>query len=180
MELRPAKAIANELIDILTFNCDRIEIAGSIRRGKQEVKDIELVCKPKFLNKLDMFGNVVGSIPKLDVVDWSFIGKPIKNGSRYKQIALHSGINLDLFIVFPPAQWGCQFTIRTGPADFSKWVVASRQKGGALPSNSRVKDGCVYCNGEPIPMPEEIDFLNYLGLGWIEPSEREPEWRRFR
>jgi hypothetical protein len=23
-----------------------------------------------------------------------------------------------------------------------------------------------------VPMPEEMDFLNFLGLGWIEPRDR--------
>lgn len=99
----------------------------------------------------------------------------VKSGPRYKQIALPEGIKLDLFMVLPPAQWGVIFAIRTGPAEFSRWIVTSRPT-GALPAGYRVKDGGVRRNsweeGFIISMPEEIDFLDFLGLGWIEPGDR--------
>jgi DNA polymerase/3'-5' exonuclease PolX len=91
-------------------------------------------------------------------------------------LALPEGINLDLFIVTPPAQWGVIFTIRTGPADFSHWLVTQRRKGGCMPSYATQRDGCVYVNGKPLAMAEEMDYLNFLGLGWIEPQDRKPQW----
>lgn len=47
MNLDYAKQIAEALIEELRPYCERISIAGSIRRGKQEVKDIEIVAVPK-------------------------------------------------------------------------------------------------------------------------------------
>jgi DNA polymerase/3'-5' exonuclease PolX len=82
-------------------------------------------------------------------------------------------IKLDLFIVLPPAQWGVLFAIRTGPADFSHWIVTKRSAGGRLPSNCRVRDGQVFRNGLPLPMPEEADFLRLLELEGLAPAERE-------
>ena len=42
-----------------------------------------------------------------------------------------------------------------------------------MPSDCCCKDGAVHDkSGRIIPMPEEMDFLNFLGLGWIEPEER--------
>jgi hypothetical protein len=29
-----------------------------------------------------------------------------------------------------------------------------------------------------LSMPEEVDFLNFLELGWIEPGERRAKWAR--
>lgn len=29
-----------------------------------------------------------------------------------------------------------------------------------------------------VPMPEEIDFLNFLKLGWIDPKDRVARWPR--
>jgi DNA polymerase/3'-5' exonuclease PolX len=85
---------------------------------------------------------------------------------------LTEGINLDLFIVTRPAQWGVILAIRTGPADFSKWIVTPRKYGGALPSNCHVEGGRVLRQQIPLEMPEERDFLDFLGLGWVEPKDR--------
>jgi len=47
MELLPATQIAEAIIEKLAPYCKIINIAGSIRRQKTEVKDIELVVLPK-------------------------------------------------------------------------------------------------------------------------------------
>jgi DNA polymerase/3'-5' exonuclease PolX len=181
-----ALEIANDLIEILGPHFVRLEIAGSVRRGKPEVKDIELVAVPKMKEVKDLLGiPTIISEMELDQFSWTTIGKVIKRGQRYKQISImvpgqypYEEIMLDLFIVLPPAQWGVIYTIRTGPADFSQWCVTKRRNGGALPSDSAVSEGRVLRYGEAIEMPEEIDFLNYLGLGWIEPADRAAGWRK--
>jgi DNA polymerase/3'-5' exonuclease PolX len=40
-----ARQVAADLADILVEHCDEVMIAGSIRRGKSEVKDAELVIR---------------------------------------------------------------------------------------------------------------------------------------
>ncbi len=47
MQLDKALEIAEKTKELLAPYCERIEIAGSIRRKKPEVKDIELVAIPK-------------------------------------------------------------------------------------------------------------------------------------
>jgi hypothetical protein len=134
MKHEEAKAIADKWIRYLSPACERIEIAGSIRRGKQEPKDIELVCIPQIYASKDLFGVDGTQVNLLEtLIGGLFRGKAylaaIKNGPRYKQLALIEGIHLDLFIVLPPAQWGVQFLIRTGPADFSHWCVSPDSQG---------------------------------------------------
>lgn len=177
MDIEKARSLASLVVASLRSHCARIEIAGSIRRGKPQVKDIEIVCEPLCTTQNDLFGSPIVINP-LENYPWSEMGRMLLNGPRQKKIALEQGIDLDLFIVLPPAQWGVVYTIRTGPADFSKWIVTPRQKSGALPSLARVTNGAVCISGKPLPMPEEIDFLNFLDLGWIEPSQRQPQWRR--
>jgi DNA polymerase/3'-5' exonuclease PolX len=46
--------IAPDLIQHLTLYCDKLNIAGSLRRGREMVGDIELVAIPK--PALDLFG----------------------------------------------------------------------------------------------------------------------------
>jgi DNA polymerase/3'-5' exonuclease PolX len=172
MKYEQAKVIADALIEKLSPYCDRISIAGSVRRRKPEVHDIEIIAIPGIIDESNMFDEIgKRELPSDLFLSW----KVIKNGSRYKQFTLPEGINLDLFLVLPPAQWGVLFAIRTGPADFSHWIVTPKYNHGALPGDCRVQDGGVYQRGGLISMPEEIDFLNLLGLGWIEPWERKPK-----
>ena len=52
MQLEKAEKIARKYVDLLAPFCERIEIAGSTRRKKPEVGDIEIVCIPKQINDL--------------------------------------------------------------------------------------------------------------------------------
>jgi len=171
--LSEAEAIANKLIAILAPYCERIEIAGSIRRKKPEVGDIEIVTIPKMFSENDLFGALMGRHSALDDFDYSQIGTLVKGGSRYKQIELTGGISLDLFIVLPPAQWGVIFMIRTGPDTFSKRMVKQINIGGYLPSIYSVKDGVVVHHGGFIPMPEEKDYFDLCGMMVIPPEQRQ-------
>ena len=47
MKYENAIVIANQALSELAPNCERIELAGSIRRKKAEVKGIEVVAIPK-------------------------------------------------------------------------------------------------------------------------------------
>lgn len=177
MENSKARVLAEEIIDKLRPHCERIQIAGSVRRGKVDVHDVEIVAAPLLYHEPNLLGEQVAYNP-LETYPWSSIGSVLKGGPKYKQIKLDAGVNLDLFIVLPPAQWGVILTIRTGPAEFSQWCVTQRKKRGGLPSDCSVQGGGVYRNGSlsPLPMSEEIDFLTFLGLGWIEPKDRAPKW----
>lgn len=169
LPLKDAEALALLMIERLKPYCERIEIAGSIRRRKPEIGDIELLAEPQPV--IDMFGNPT-SDHELNFSDWSEFGRIVKNGPKYKQIELHEGINLDLFIVTPPAEWGVLFLIRTGSAEFSHRFVTSKQQGGLLPSYLKVKDGAVWSNNHIIPTPEESDVFHLAGVPFIEPERR--------
>lgn len=178
MKLDEARAIAEDVRLHLSPYCQRIEIAGSVRRLKPDVHDIELVAVPHIEISFNLFGEKIGSRMPLHAKAKS-LGDVVKGGDRYIQVALEQGINLDLFIVLPPADWGVIYTIRTGPADFSRWIVTPRSKGGALPDGYMVASGCVWDKRTetPLPLNTEDDFLSFLGLGWINLDERVPRWR---
>jgi DNA polymerase/3'-5' exonuclease PolX len=108
---------------------------------------------------------------------WKAGAQRLKGGSKYQQYKLPEGINLDLFLVTPPAQFGVIFTLRTGPAEFSTWCVTRRALGGRLPKFALVNSGAVWVHQKIVEMPEEINFLDFLGIGWIEPEKREVRWR---
>jgi len=168
---REALFIAKQLKSELSPLCERIEIAGSVRRQKPDVGDIELVAIPKMVSNGDLLGTPISAFARYDFIR---LGKVLKHGQRYIQIALHQQINLDLFLVLPPATWGVIFTLRTGPDTFSRSCVTPRSKRGLLPSYLQVKDGAVRhaTTGEIIPTPEEKDFFRVLEMQWIPPDKR--------
>lgn len=168
--LATAREIAEQVIEKLAPLCERIEIAGSIRRQKEEVGDIEIVAIPRPVT--DMFGNPTTD-HTLDLFDYSTIGRLEMGGHKYKKIALTEGPQLDLFIVTPPAQWGVQFLIRTGPAEYCHAIVTSKMYSGLLPSHLHVKDGAIWNNAQTIiETPEEADVYNLLGIPYVEPEAR--------
>lgn len=175
MELVEAWTIASELMSELAPYCDRIAIAGSIRRKKPEVKDIELVAIPTLPTNL--FGNVVDVGRTALDCKLDDLGFPrTRDGQRYKQLMHPAGIKVDLFLVRPPAQWGVIHMIRTGPAEFSQWIVTRRRLGGALPDYMRVRNGGVYIGETLNPTPREEDFFFLLGIPLTEPENRLPLW----
>lgn len=168
-----AKRLADQLLAELAPVCERIEIAGGVRREKPECHDIELVAIPRMEPIKDIFSERAGSRNLLNEFIESQGYFVDRGGDRYKKIVLPE-ICCDLFIVLPPAQFGVIMTIRTGPWEFSKRIVTPRKFGGCLPSDYHVKNGAVLnAYDQIIPMPEEINFLDFLGLGWIEPKDRQ-------
>jgi len=201
MEHKRAMKIADILLERLYPACERMEIAGSLRRGKADVKDIEIVAIPDMTPvpapkpKLE-FGKPIprltGYKTQLDALlaDASMNGflEFEKNGDKFKKLVYFEGstpvIKIDLFLVTPPARWGVQFLIRTGPADFSHWAVTRRKTGGALPNGYRVQDGAVW-RGEHenetqnlIGFDSELEFIEFLGLDWIDPAKRVAVWTK--
>jgi len=164
--LAEAEEIASRMVEKLMPYCQRIEIAGSIRRRKAEVGDIEIVAEPKMIR--DLFG-----VPVLQAIPAESLGLVVKNGDRYKQVLLPEKIYLDLFIVLPPAQWGVILAIRTGSAEFSHKLV-SHPPYGYLPKDYIVKDGAIRKaeTNEVIPTPEERDVFALCRMEWINPERR--------
>jgi DNA polymerase/3'-5' exonuclease PolX len=99
----------------------------------------------------------------------------LKSGDRYKQFIYlekrESVCKVDLFIT-RPEQWGVVMTLRTGPANFSRDLVTTKQKGGLLPSHLKVKDGRVWAGSKALDTSSEEKFFDLLGLKWIEPRNR--------
>lgn len=77
------------------------DVAGSIRREKPEVKDIEICALPRITEEKDLFGDVVGKKRSNQFCDavrsLGAILKGSPENGRYVQVALKEGISLDLF-----------------------------------------------------------------------------------
>jgi len=187
MNYSEAKIIAGYIIANLSDSCLRIEEAGSLRRKKAVLEhDIEIVCIPKPGAPRPEFGQKVVFTSWLDLslskMEDTRLLRKTRGAEKYRKYEVNlakfgiTALNpfyLDLFIV-KPETWGVQFTLRTGPHEFSHRCVTSKKFGGLLPDDMKVEGGRVW-NVEHnvlLETPEEIDFLNVLELGWIEPKDR--------
>ena len=172
MLLDDARNILIRLITELSISCERLEIAGGVRRGKPDVHDLELVAIPKVIEVADLFGNPAREYSLLDAELARLDLRQVKGGAKYKQFALPEGISLDLFITTPD-QWGWIFMLRTGSADFNRWLVTPRRYGGALPGHIKCRDGWLWNGPNRIKTPDELDVFRLLDVAWLEPRDRD-------
>lgn len=192
MDFKSARKIAISVGNQLIPFTEKLNIAGSVRRKKDEVKDIELICIPKTCEVPSglLFENPVTIVDPAFVDALQSLGKIIKGqpDGRYMQILLHQDIMLDLFLP-DPVDYYRQFAIRTGSAKYSAIVLASAwvqngwcgsDKGLRLVTDcrSRITGGkkvwsCV--NPDPQLPPvwaSEEEFFTWLNLEWVLPEQR--------
>jgi DNA polymerase/3'-5' exonuclease PolX len=189
MEYRKAKKLADRVVEIFSPHCDRIHIAGSIRRLRPAVKDIEIICTPKkkFIQE-DLFGNgyhiiVPGFEEAVAMVTKETVKG--KTDGRYMQVILKGGATLDIFM---PQQhdYYRMYAIRTGSKDYSEKVLAASWKkmgwcgtslGLRRQSDCFEKKGIwTVCNpnGQQPPVWEsEEHFFTWLQVSFLKPEFRE-------
>jgi DNA polymerase/3'-5' exonuclease PolX len=158
---------ALDLLDLLRPACERIEIAGSVRRECREVGDLELVAIPR--RTVNLLGEPDGS--ELDGVLYSWNFTLSKNGPKYKQFT-YDGMQVDLFLAMPD-NYGYILMIRTGPADFSRKMVTPRPY-GLKPPTVNVRDGYVYSVplNNKLSVPSEQALFDLWGLDYLPPQAR--------
>lgn len=150
--------IAQEVVGQLRPHCERAEIVGSVRRGKEHVSDLELVLAPSAYD----IGLLKHGLP--EVVDrWEIIkGKLIPGKTRYTQRMHPSGIKLDLFLA-NETNFGYLQALRTGPANYSiRLVVRCKEMGFECVDGNLMRDGKI------VPVPTEVEFYRLLDLRWVE------------
>ena len=160
MEYQKAKQIADSVLEKLKPHCERIEIAGSVRRKKANPNDIEIVAIPKPYGT-DLFESGIATV----VNQWEKVKGILP--CKYTQRILPEGIKLDLFFATVDS-WGLIFAIRTGSADYSHKVLAT----GWVKQGYKSSNGILTKDEIEYPVREEIDLFNLLGLKWIEPQFR--------
>lgn len=193
-----ARKIGSGLVEALSPYCERIEIAGSVRRCKPEVKDLEIVAIPvvKSVDVCDLFGPT-GKVMMDNLLEnflntcmpagWGFDMELKRNGRLYKRLTHYeSGLICDLFIA-TQRSWGGAFAIRTGPADFSQALVTlARRRGWQVSGGYYLHQHAARIDEEGhakpcqfgedcaliLATPEESMFFDALGLSVVEPAKR--------
>jgi len=190
-----AAAVATEFISylLLTESVDKIRVAGSIRRGKPEVHDIEIVCIPRqhYITTLTegeepvkgdgrtVFEETMQVMLEKGLINRDRPRKDTKQnpfGPKYYRINYLAGpyggqqakwYPVDLFTA-TPENWGLIYLLRTGSGDFNRWFVQQGYRYGV-----KIKDGRVEVDGVPADTPEEIDVFSLLRVPFRDPSKRE-------
>ena len=167
MELNKAKEIAAGIVTKLAPYCERIEVAGSIRRGKPDVHDIDIVAIPDatmaFYKKIDGMGKVV-------------------RGDKIISIALTPRFNCEIYVA-TMATWATLLLIRTGSkAHNIKLCQLAKSKGMKLHADgsglTRMHSAGTLFVGEDtltveqIPCDSETAIFAALGLPFKSPAER--------
>ena len=175
MNLTQAQEIAERVRAEMAPHCVRCEIAGSIRRRRPEVGDIEIVAIPRPYD-VGLFESGIAPI----VNRWPKIKGELP--CKYTQRMLPEGIALDLFLATED-NWGVIYAVRTGSARFAHevlargWVRAGfKSVGGLLVSvESLDKDMGNYHTmvGGIRRIREEADLFRLIGVPFVPPEERE-------
>jgi DNA polymerase/3'-5' exonuclease PolX len=181
LALPMAALIAQSLVNLLAPACARIEIAGSIRRRRPEVGDIELVAQP--IQRLEIFTPAGQLFPEcgwrnlLDARLEELLAVDVirkhptdpKWGEKYRKLwQPDAGVQIDLFILTPPAEWGPALVIRTGPADFSREMVTALRRRQMRCEHLAIQT----FTGEHVPCPDEETFFELCGYSYLPPERR--------
>lgn len=191
-----AMAIAERLVATLEPACERIAIAGSLRRAKPMVGDIEIVCVPRWENvpipgllettwhSVDRLEELIREMLERRAIEArqvenhradGTVDYQTKLGPAFKALVA-AGMPVDLFIVRPPASWGVIFGLRTGPGDWNTRLVTDCKAIGRRVAGGQVEawDGAT-SSWVAVPTPEEEDFFRAIGQSWVEPRDRHPD-----
>lgn len=157
MILGAGHRIAAELILALGPYCERIEVAGGVRRQKPYPHDVELVAVPKYRDVAEGLFDPVRENLLDTAITFLLKGGFIQPAPKHKshrgektfetaapfseklKSFIFLGEKVDLFTVTPPAQWGPIFTIRTGDAIFTHRLVSK-----GWPRGIYFRDGGLY------------------------------------
>lgn len=177
-----AEVVATTLVSELAESCERIQVAGSIRRRRPDVGDIELLCVPK-AGPPNIFGEPVPTCTLFDSVSEatrelmgkkvltlrkSVDGKTAFGGQNKLMVHLATGIPVDIFSV-PAENWGMALLVRTGPADYCREVMWRFQN---LGMTGHAYGGVHGRGGEELQCPDEETVYDLLQWPWKDPEFR--------
>lgn len=193
-----ARHLADALLKELEPYCDRIEVAGSVRRRKDMVKDIELVVVPKMLEpEKDLFGEIKAQRDALteyllaeiarkpgvwhyrpNVKGITTFGVQNKFLLRTVESFWVPGETIDVAIdLFTASQenWGRDLAIRTGPAKLNQAVATlAQRKGWAM--HAYGEHAFTVSSVTVLHCPEELGFFGAVNVECLPPEQRTDEW----
>lgn len=164
-EIAPyAEKLRNDLAEL----CHQCEVAGSIRRQKAEVSDIEIVCIPRVKPKNRCMGGLFDDTFSQIVREKAERVVKGNTSGKYMQFITQEGYKVDLFMT-TPEQWGVIYWMRTGSNEFNMKMLQLLKKRGY-----RCQGGYIYPmdNAKPVTTKTEQDVFNLAGIDFVKPENR--------
>jgi len=170
MELHQAELIANELLRILKPACQRVIIAGSIRRRKADVGDIELLAIPKYFAGVDQLDREIGALFIQQILGFRLnkLGSRVYGPKNKLLRHVESGIGIDVFSTDAKC-WPVALVVRTGGKETNKRIARAALRKGwrfhAYGDGFDTPDGHLHCSSER-------EVFEAVGLRYLETWER--------
>lgn len=161
-ELDYASNLAARLTSVIRPYCDAVAVAGSIRRKKPKVKDIDMVIIPNSLTGL------VTMLVRLSAIEF-LTKRRIDSKTKIIKVRFHT-ILVDIYLAdketFPMI-----FLVRTGSAGHNQMLAGlAKKKGLKFKANG---EGILDGDGRRISGDTEESIFEVLGLEYVPPEERE-------
>jgi len=161
LKLSEAQGIAHQVKSTVASHCERIEVAGSIRRQKPKVHDIDFVV----VTRSDAeWLKINEELKRLKA-------KPSCQGSAVIRALLpcQNGLFQVDFYRAQTSTYGINLLIRTGSADHNMWLA-----GFAMSKGLRIRySQGLFKDGSVISGSEERGVFEALELPFPSPSDRE-------
>lgn len=163
MELKIAEEIADQVVEKLKPFCSRIQVAGSIRRHRPFINDVDICLIPSDPWGLNTF------LPTM--------GRLVKNGPLIKRLSMPAA-EIDIYVTTLD-NWATLLLIRTGSAAHNRYLCGlAKSKGMHLHADGSglfmvSARGCEDIVETRIAGDTEASIFRSLGLKYKEPQERE-------
>jgi DNA polymerase (family 10) len=158
--LSRAIPIAEQIVGALRANpaADRVEVAGSLRRRADSVKDLDIIATASDPAAL------AATLKDMDLVE-----SVQSSGDAGARVTLHTGMKVDLKVV-EPGQFGNVLQHFTGSKAHNVALRESAVRRGLHVSEYGILDDAT---GETARCATEEEVYERLGLAWIPPELRE-------
>lgn len=183
-----ALKVAKELCDLLKPLCavkpdgsPYLIVAGSLRRRKSEVGDVEILYVPqmvsvpdglfeqKLMSRVDDLLDVLMRSPAIIAKRKNVNGSVMWGAKNKLAVEVASGIPVDFFAA-TEANWFNYLVCRTGGAENNTLIASAAQAKGW--KWNPYGEGFTDERGQLVPVRAERDVYDLLGLEYKEPWER--------
>lgn len=175
-----AIAVARELCQVMQPVCTRLVVAGSLRRRKQDVGDVEILFVPLIQKRLVDLLEADVNLAERAIANLLKEGKLTKRPSiagwtswgPQNKLAVHaaSGIGVDLFATTEEC-WFNYLVCRTGSQESNERIASTAQRRGWKWNPTGVGFTKLE-NGEIFRVKSEEDVFRFVGLPYLKPEGR--------
>jgi DNA polymerase (family 10) len=165
MKLEAAELLANQIVHSIEHLCDfgKVMVAGSIRRKRPEVHDIDIVLIPQAW----MWNTTIQKLK----TNW--LAEVVEAGQELARLMVPTGatsepVQVDIYRARPET-WGVLLLIRTGSIEHNIKLCSRARSMNMMLSAAKgvIKDGKVIARGT------EEEIFQALQMDYVIPEQRE-------